>query len=112
MLQAPTRDSNNQPTNCFVVCFFFLFAELIPAQNEGCSLHLHGYSDFDQYWDFFYSVPNAIGVMLASGNIGTVLADRADGVNLYYSRDGGMFFFFGFGIICYLRVARYGMGRG
>lgn len=76
VLLAPDRDSNNQPTNCFV--------------NEGCSLHLHGYSDYDAYWDFFYSVPNAVGVMLASGNIGRTLQDRQDQVNLYYSRDGGM----------------------
>jgi hypothetical protein len=28
---------------------------MLTLQNEGCSLHLHGYSDYDAYWDFFYS---------------------------------------------------------
>eukprot|EP01127_Copromyxa_protea_P011428 TRINITY_DN2870_c0_g1_i1.p1 TRINITY_DN2870_c0_g1~~TRINITY_DN2870_c0_g1_i1.p1 ORF type:complete len:800 (-),score=178.66 TRINITY_DN2870_c0_g1_i1:74-2473(-) len=75
VLKAPTRDSNNQPTGCFA--------------SDGCSLHLHGHNDVDGYFDFIYSVPNAVGLMVGSGNIGTVLSER-DEANFYYSRDGGM----------------------
>ena len=50
-LQPPSSDSLGKPTNCF--------------PNAGCSLHIHGTSD---YWGPFYSLDSAIGLAMATGN--------------------------------------------
>eukprot|EP01129_Flabellula_baltica_P012649 TRINITY_DN5735_c0_g1_i1.p1 TRINITY_DN5735_c0_g1~~TRINITY_DN5735_c0_g1_i1.p1 ORF type:complete len:770 (-),score=149.18 TRINITY_DN5735_c0_g1_i1:15-2324(-) len=75
VIPAPETDSNGSPTDC--------------RTSEGCSLHLHGYFDASEY-SWFYSIPNAVGLMIASGNIGTVLSTRDDQVNTYFTRDGGI----------------------
>lgn len=51
-----------------------------------CSLHLHGVTDV---FGPFYSSPNAVGLMMATGNIGSELTFREGLVNTYFSRDGG-----------------------
>jgi len=75
LIPAPSTDAKNQPTGCH--------------RKEGCSLHLHGPSH-DSLSDSFLSSPEAIGIALASGNIGTKLLGLDEGINFYYSRDGGM----------------------
>jgi hypothetical protein len=37
----------------------------------------------------FYSVKTAIGIILGTGNVGYHLANRADEINTWLSRDGG-----------------------
>lgn len=60
---------------------------------KGCHLHLHGivstYSSFSQFPPF-YSVPTAIGLMMATGNVGDQLTSRADETNTYFSADAGL----------------------
>jgi hypothetical protein len=73
-IAAPEKDADGKPTNCKL--------------DQGCSLHLHGFSSSAFTW--FYSVPNAIGLMMATGNLGDELLDRPDQVNTYFSRDGGV----------------------
>jgi hypothetical protein len=38
----------------------------------------------------FYSTQNSVGVIIGTGNVGTYLSYRADQVNTYLSRDGGL----------------------
>eukprot|EP01126_Amoeba_proteus_P037283 TRINITY_DN3842_c0_g2_i1.p1 TRINITY_DN3842_c0_g2~~TRINITY_DN3842_c0_g2_i1.p1 ORF type:complete len:433 (+),score=94.80 TRINITY_DN3842_c0_g2_i1:1162-2460(+) len=76
LLPAPKFDSNGQATQC-----------LVP---DGCSLHLHVYDTEDNYDDYLYAVPNAVGTIIGSGNIGRGLEEREDLVGLYFSRDGGV----------------------
>jgi len=78
---------------------------LVPPANDslgnkitctgGCSLHLHGWSSFvptDDHPSYgpFYSSENAIGLILANGNVGTQLEFDTSLVNTYLSRDGGL----------------------
>lgn len=63
-IAAPEKDADGNPTNCKL--------------DKGCSLHLHGFSTSAFTW--FYSVPNAIGLMMATGNLGDELLDRPDQV--------------------------------
>jgi hypothetical protein len=72
-LQPPASDSKGKPTNCF--------------PNAGCSLHIHGTSD---YWGPFYSLDSAIGLAMATGNLGTRLTPYAAKTNTYFTRDGGV----------------------
>eukprot|EP01125_Pyxidicula_operculata_P019743 TRINITY_DN717_c0_g1_i1.p1 TRINITY_DN717_c0_g1~~TRINITY_DN717_c0_g1_i1.p1 ORF type:complete len:778 (-),score=166.07 TRINITY_DN717_c0_g1_i1:221-2554(-) len=76
-LKAPEYDANNQKTNCHLA--------------DGCSLHIHGWTDasFDSF-SYFYSIPNAIGFMVAPGNLGKYLSKNRDEVNTYMSFDGGL----------------------
>merc|ERR1712166_1697678 len=62
-----------QPTNC--------------NPTGGCSLHIHGTSD---YWGPFYSLDSAIGLAMATGNLGDRLTPLASKTNTYITRDGGM----------------------
>ena len=60
----------------------------VPCDDPPCSLHLHSYSS-----DLFapvYSSPTALGLVIGTGNIGGYLNTRADQVNTYMSRDGGL----------------------
>eukprot|EP00297_Palpitomonas_bilix_P001596 CAMPEP_0113910008 /NCGR_PEP_ID=MMETSP0780_2-20120614/27236_1 /TAXON_ID=652834 /ORGANISM="Palpitomonas bilix" /LENGTH=930 /DNA_ID=CAMNT_0000906015 /DNA_START=87 /DNA_END=2879 /DNA_ORIENTATION=+ /assembly_acc=CAM_ASM_000599 len=52
-----------------------------------CSLHLHGVAD---RWPPMYSSKNAIGLIVATGNVGHHVHDNDDEVNTYFSRDGGL----------------------
>ncbi len=71
-LRPPRVDANGKPTTC---------------QSKGCMLHLHGITS--EYGPF-YTAENAVGLILATGNIGSQLSFRADEVNTYFSRDGGL----------------------
>lgn len=58
-----------------------------PAEDPKCSLHLHGVTDS---WGPFYSSKNAIGLVMATGNVGYHLSDKEDEVHTFFSRDGGL----------------------
>lgn len=53
-----------------------------------CSLHFHTVTSSDIYGSF-YSTEKAIGVVIATGNVGKYLSGRKGEVNTYLSRDGG-----------------------
>eukprot|EP00922_Rhytidocystis_sp_ex-Travisia-forbesii_P048723 GHVS01072535.1.p1 GENE.GHVS01072535.1~~GHVS01072535.1.p1 ORF type:complete len:907 (+),score=123.35 GHVS01072535.1:202-2922(+) len=57
--------------------------------DNKCWLHLHGISNFHQYAPF-YSVENAVGMIMGTGNVGSHLRFEPDEVNTYLSRDGGL----------------------
>lgn len=57
--------------------------------EDGCWLHLHGITNFHRYAPF-YSVPNAVGLIMGTGNVGPALSYDADDINTYLSRDGGL----------------------
>ncbi|EEA07756.1 BNR/Asp-box repeat-containing protein [Cryptosporidium muris RN66] len=73
-IQAPTTDSRGNPIDC--------------NPDQGCYLHLHGISNFENYAPF-YSVENAVGIILGTGNVGTHLLFESENINTYMSRDGG-----------------------
>eukprot|EP00026_Physarum_polycephalum_P002988 Phypoly_transcript_02997.p1 GENE.Phypoly_transcript_02997~~Phypoly_transcript_02997.p1 ORF type:complete len:738 (+),score=114.01 Phypoly_transcript_02997:65-2278(+) len=76
-LVAPTTDARGVPTNCSLA--------------NGCSLHIHGLiSWFNDVFPPFYSSPNAIGLMVAVGNLGTALAATTQNSKTYLTRDGGI----------------------
>ncbi|ODV87493.1 hypothetical protein CANARDRAFT_194251 [[Candida] arabinofermentans NRRL YB-2248] len=54
---------------------------------EDCSLHLHGYTEREDYRDTFSS-QSAIGMMMAVGNVGEKLENYYDG-HTYLTKDGG-----------------------
>jgi len=58
-----------------------------PVEDPKCSLHLHGVTDS---WGPFYSSKNAIGLVMATGNVGYHLSDKEDEVHTFFSRDGGL----------------------
>ncbi|KAH8585131.1 sortilin [Cryptosporidium sp. chipmunk genotype I] len=74
-LKAPTIDSRGNRINCDV--------------NDGCYLHLHGVSNYQSLAPF-YSVENAVGIILGTGNVGSYLSFDHDDINTYMSRDGGL----------------------
>eukprot|EP01112_Ceratiomyxa_fruticulosa_P007134 TRINITY_DN1841_c0_g1_i1.p1 TRINITY_DN1841_c0_g1~~TRINITY_DN1841_c0_g1_i1.p1 ORF type:complete len:784 (+),score=154.86 TRINITY_DN1841_c0_g1_i1:207-2558(+) len=56
-----------------------------------CSLNLHSYSSWYQHdLGFFYSNPNAIGLIIATGNVGQYLDNEGNDVATYLSRDAGL----------------------
>eukprot|EP00922_Rhytidocystis_sp_ex-Travisia-forbesii_P011736 GHVS01017475.1.p1 GENE.GHVS01017475.1~~GHVS01017475.1.p1 ORF type:complete len:935 (+),score=103.33 GHVS01017475.1:271-3075(+) len=76
-LVPPKVDSVGKPTEC------------AKDVTGNCWLHLHGISNFHQYAPF-YSVENAVGIIMGTGNIGPHLRFEPDEVNTYLSRDGGL----------------------
>ncbi|KAJ1609757.1 putative sortilin [Cryptosporidium canis] len=74
-LRAPTVDSRGNRINC--------------DENDGCYLHLHGVSNYQNLAPF-YSVENAVGIILGTGNVGNYLSFDHDDINTYMSRDGGL----------------------
>ena len=56
--------------------------------GNGCSLHLHGYTERKDPRDTFSS-PSAVGLMMGVGNVGEYLTRRADG-DTFATRDGGI----------------------
>lgn len=50
-----------------------------PDEDPSCSLHLHGVTD---NWGPFYTSKNAIGLVMATGNVGHYLSDKEDEVPL------------------------------
>ena len=55
--------------------------------DPACSLHLHGVTDS---WGPFYSSKNAIGLVMATGNVGHHLSSKEDEVHTFFSRDAGL----------------------
>jgi hypothetical protein len=74
-LHAPKFDANGKPVKC---------------DSTDCSLHLHGVTD---EWGPFYSTDTSVGLIMATGNIGTSLSDNQDEINTYFSRDAGLSWF-------------------
>lgn len=71
-IQAPKLDSTGKKIEC---------------EDENCYLNLHSVtSTYSQ----IYSNENAIGIVLATGNIGKFLSYKEDELNTYISRDGGI----------------------
>ena len=75
-IQAPIKDSKGKKIYC---------------PNDECTLHLHSASDMT--YGPVYSTEASIGMLLSTGNVGYYLADRADEINTYFSRDGGLTWF-------------------
>lgn len=73
-LKPPTVDSLGKKIDCPPV---------------SCWLHLHGQKDFRNFAPF-YSLENAVGLILGTGNVGPFLRYEPDQVNTYMSRDGGL----------------------
>ncbi|KAK6589998.1 hypothetical protein RS030_192776 [Cryptosporidium xiaoi] len=73
-LRAPSHDSRGNVIDC--------------SFDSGCYLHLHGVSNYQSLAPF-YSVENAIGIILGTGNVGSHLSFEHDEINTYMSRDGG-----------------------
>jgi hypothetical protein len=61
----------------------------IDCPPDKCWLHLHGITNFHNYAPF-YSIENAIGIMMGTGNVGAYLRFEPDQINTYLSRDGGL----------------------
>lgn len=59
------------------------------SQLNECWLHLHGITNFHRYAPF-YSISNAVGLIMGTGNVGVSLRYEEDQVNTYLSRDGGL----------------------
>lgn len=74
-IKAPFKDANGKETKCDI--------------NKKCSLHLHSVSSQLSYGPA-YSSENSLGLIIATGNIGTYLSHKAGNVNTYLSRDGGL----------------------
>eukprot|EP00386_Alphamonas_edax_P014095 GDKI01043378.1.p1 GENE.GDKI01043378.1~~GDKI01043378.1.p1 ORF type:complete len:717 (+),score=231.79 GDKI01043378.1:264-2153(+) len=73
-LRAPKVDSIGQKIDC---------------PPDRCWLHLHGVTNFHSYAPF-YSVDNAVGIIMGTGNVGPSLRYEPDEINTYLSRDGGL----------------------
>lgn len=61
----------------------------IDCPPESCWLHLNGITKFNEFAPF-YSVENAIGIIMGTGNVGSYLRSEKEEVNTYLSRDGGL----------------------
>jgi hypothetical protein len=61
---------------------------LLKCEEEDCSLHLHNLNS-NQIAPA-YSTKNAVGLILAVGNVGSKLSYRAEDLSTYLSRDGGL----------------------
>lgn len=79
LLPAPATDANGNPTNCQI--------------SQGCSLHLHGLASWYSNVNTtppFYTSSNAIGLMVAIGNIGSAVNGDTTVQNTYFTRDAGL----------------------
>lgn len=72
-LTAPKVDSRGNKYDC----------------GDTCYLHLHGITNYHQYAPF-YSIENAVGIIMGTGNVGSHLRYEHDEVNTFLSRDGGL----------------------
>ncbi|CRG94713.1 sortilin, putative [Plasmodium gallinaceum] len=72
-LKAPKVDSRGNKYDC----------------EDNCYLHLHGITNYHQYAPF-YSIENAVGIIMGTGNVGSHLRYESDEVNTFLSRDGGV----------------------
>ena len=69
-LTPPERDSQGNSYNC----------------KDHCSLHLYSYSSNKP---IFYTIDNAVGVIIGNGNVGRYLDYNYQNIALFLSRDGG-----------------------
>ena len=76
LLKAPETNSRGQPIGCDV------------STTESCSLHLHGFTERKDGLDTFSS-PSAVGLMLATGNVGDHLTLKSE-ADTFISRDAGI----------------------
>lgn len=76
-ISAPEKDVFGKPVKC---------PSKIPGTGK-CPLHLHGFIAHDSAK--IHSHKDAVGLVLATGNVGSHLAMNSD-VNTYFSRDGGL----------------------
>eukprot|EP00392_Amoebophrya_sp_AT5.2_P004043 g4048.t1 len=69
---------------------FDSLGQRISCDSSKCSLHLHGTTTAMTAGNFapFYSMPNAAGIILGTGNVGQYL--RYEDANTYMSIDGGL----------------------
>ncbi len=67
----PRKDSQGKDINC----------------GEACRLHLHGVTDLNGP---VYSSKNAVGLLMATGNVGEYIQQNRDAINTYLSRDAGL----------------------
>mmetsp|Transcript_2878 Transcript_2878/g.3209 ORF Transcript_2878/g.3209 Transcript_2878/m.3209 type:complete len:830 (+) Transcript_2878:64-2553(+) len=60
-------------------------------EDTGCFLNLYGKSTTNNVYGYFYSRPNAVGILLGQGTTGSSLNDITDvsNVKTYISRDAG-----------------------
>jgi hypothetical protein len=70
LIEPPERDSLGKRISC-----------------EDCSLHLHSVTSA---FSPTYTTENAVGMILATGNVGKYLSHNADELSTYLSRDGGV----------------------
>ncbi len=70
-LKAPEKTSTGKPIMC----------------AGECSLHLKGRTEL--FGTPIYSGDNSPGLILATGNVGFYLSNKAEEINTYLSRDGG-----------------------
>ena len=75
LIRAPEISYGGHPSNCHI--------------DQGCSLHLEIYSSGSVHSPV-YSTEKAVGIVIATGNIGYRLTDNSAQKSLYLSRDGGL----------------------
>lgn len=75
LLRAPLLTSKGVPIDCHL--------------EDDCSLHLEIYSHNGKLAPV-YSTETAVGIVLATGNLGKKLSGKDEPKNLYISRDGGL----------------------
>jgi hypothetical protein len=70
LIKAPERDSEGKKYDCSENCYlnFFGSSKKIPE---------------------YYSVPKAVGIILANGNVGQHLTSNDEEISTFLSRDGG-----------------------
>jgi len=61
----------------------------IECPPDRCWLHLHGVTNSNNYAPF-YSIGEAVGIIMGTGNVGPYLRFEQDQVNTFISRDGGL----------------------
>ncbi|KAE8355858.1 vacuolar protein sorting/targeting protein 10 [Aspergillus coremiiformis] len=79
LLPPPTKDASGKNFDCSVVA---------GKGTDGCSLHLHGYTERKDERDTFAS-ESAIGLMMAVGNVGDHLTGE-DEADTFITTDGGI----------------------
>jgi len=57
---------------------------------ENCWLHLHDLTEWKDHFIPVYSYDNALGILMATGNVGPELSKDRRVTNTYVSRDGGL----------------------
>lgn len=75
LIPAPSKNSAGDNIECFI--------------EDGCSLHLEIYSHMGELSPV-YSVTNAVGLVMGTGNLGSRLTENDTTKYLYISRDGGL----------------------